>query len=93
MLGELAWSRRRSAPVPRRHRIAPWSLTGLNAAGAPVVVRGLVAMDGPLVLAGLAVHMSGKIWFLDRMVWLYEDVTGAQASEQRGEPDAIADCP
>ena len=76
VLGELVWSRRRTAPVPRRHRIAPWVLTGLNVAGLPVVVRGLVVLDGRLVVAGLAVHMTGKLWFLDRMVRLYEDVAG-----------------
>jgi uncharacterized protein DUF6653 len=27
------------------------------------------------VLFGLAVHMAGKNWFLDRMAILYDDVT------------------
>ncbi|WP_425052110.1 DUF6653 family protein [Psychromarinibacter sp. S121] len=26
-------------------------------------------------LAGLALAMGGKAWFVDRMVWLYEDMT------------------
>jgi hypothetical protein len=89
VLGELVWSRRRTVPVPARHRVAPWLLTGLNAAGLPFLVRGLVVLDGRLVVAGLAVHMAGKLWFLDRMVWLHEDVTGGQVAHP-GPDDATA---
>ena len=31
-------------------------------------------LDLALVLTGLSVTMLGKLWFLDRMVWLYEDM-------------------
>ena len=94
VLGERAWGRRRTTPVPRRHRVAPWLLTGLNVAGLPFIVRGLVVLDGRLVVAGLAVHMTGKLWFLDRMVWLFEDVTGGQAADPGpGDTTAITDWP
>ena len=94
VLGEIVWSRRRTTPVPPRHRVAPWLLTDLSIAGLPFVVRGLVDLDGRLVVAGLAVHMAGKLWFLDRMVWLYEDVTGGQAADPGPEPTtALSDWP
>jgi hypothetical protein len=94
VLGEVVWSRRRTVPVPPRHRLAPWLLTGLNVAGLPALVRGLVTMDGRLVVGGLAVHMAGKLWFLDRMVWLFEDVTGGQAAGPGpGDDMAITDWP
>jgi hypothetical protein len=89
VLGELAWSRRGTIPVPPRHRVAPWLLTGLNLAGLPSMVRGLVVLDGRLVVAGLAVHMTGKLWFLDRMVWLYEDVASGQVADP-GPDDTTA---
>lgn len=90
VLGELVWSRRRTTPVPRRHRVAPWLLTGLNAAGLPPLGRGLVTMDGPLAVTGLAVHMSGKLWFLDRMVWLYEGVAGGRTGTPGAGPTVAA---
>jgi hypothetical protein len=32
-------------------------------------------LDPWLVLFGLAVHMAGKNWFMDRMALLYDDIT------------------
>ena len=84
VLGEQVWNRRTTDPVPPRHRRAPWVLTGINTLGLPLVVRGLVVLDGWLVVAGLAIHMAGKNWFLDRMVWLHEDVTREQALRAAG---------
>lgn len=81
VLGETFWAARQAAPVPARHRVAPNVLTALNAAGVPFVVRGLVVRNAWTVLFGLAVHMAGKNWFLDRMALLYDDMTS-------GSPDA-----
>jgi hypothetical protein len=75
VLGETFWADRRNTPVPTRHRVAPTVLIVLNCLGAPFVVRGLVVRDGWQVLFGLAVHMAGKNWFLDRMALLYDDMT------------------
>ena len=30
-----------------------------------------------MVLFGLAVHMAGKNWFLDRMALIYDDMAGS----------------
>jgi hypothetical protein len=46
----------------------------------PFVARGLVGRDGWMVLFGLAVQMAGKIWFIDRMAILYDDVAPTGAS-------------
>lgn len=79
VLGETFWANRQQVPVPPRHRLAPLVLTAINAAGVPFVVWGLIVLDGWLVMFGLAVHMAGKNWFLDRMALLHDDVnTGAQ---------------
>ena len=74
VLGERVWANRKEVPVPQRHRVAPHVLTGVNALGVPFVARGLVVLDPWLVLFGLAVHMAGKNWFMDRMALLYDDV-------------------
>ena len=75
VLGEGFWGNRKAVPVPAHHRIAPHVLNGLNVLGFAIVIWGLVVLDGWMVIAGLAIHMAGKNWFMDRMVWLYRDMT------------------
>jgi hypothetical protein len=79
VLGETLWADRRAAPVPARHRVAPHVLTVVNCLGLPFLARGLVVRNGWTVLFGLAVHMAGKNWFLDRMALLYDDMTSGPA--------------
>ena len=54
--------------------MAPDVLGAVSAAGVPFVARGLVVRDGWMVLFGLAVQMAGKVWFIDRMAILHDDV-------------------
>ncbi len=49
-------------------------LTGVSAAGALLLIYGLVILGIWAVIAGMAITIGGKIWFVDRMVWLYEDM-------------------
>jgi hypothetical protein len=65
-------------------------LTGISTAGIAVLVRGLIILDPWMTATGLAVHMAGKNWFLDRMVWHYEDATRKQAagSPSDGSPNS-----
>jgi hypothetical protein len=75
VLGETFWTKRKTQPIPRAHRIAPTVLIGLNTLGVPVLVWGLVVLDPWMAMTGLMIHMAGKNWFMDRMVWLYDDMT------------------
>jgi hypothetical protein len=77
VLGETFWADRKQVPVPVRHQVAPIVLTVINTLGLPFIAWGLIVLDPWIVLFGLAVHMAGKIWFLDRMALLYDDMTGA----------------
>jgi hypothetical protein len=74
VLGEKCWEARRERPIPKHHLVAPWLFTGLNAAGVPFVVWGLVVLDPWLTAFGLTVHMAGKNWFIDRMALLYDEM-------------------
>jgi len=74
VLGERVWLNRDVVPVPQRHRIAPHVLNGVTAIGTAFVVWGLVALEVWPTLLGSVLIYCGKLWFLDRMVWLYEDV-------------------
>ena len=77
VLGETVWARRKETPLPARHRRAPLVLSALSAVGLPFLVWGLVVLDPWITLFGLAVQMTGKLWFLDRMALLYDVVSSA----------------
>ena len=61
-------------------------LGAVSALGVPFIVRGLVVRNGWMTLLGLAVQMAGKIWFLDRMAILYDDVHPAGAANVTPSP-------
>ncbi len=74
VLGERVWLNRKAVPVPAHHRAAPVILAAVAGVGALGVVWGVVALaPWPTVTGALMVYL-GKLWFLDRMVWLYEDM-------------------
>jgi hypothetical protein len=79
VLGETYWANRKEVPVPPRHRVAPNVLVAINTLGLPFIVWGLIALDPWITLFGLAVHMAGKNWFLDRMALLYDDMAGSRS--------------
>jgi hypothetical protein len=80
VLGETYWAKRKEIPIPPRHRVAPNVLGAISALGVPFVARGLVVRDGWMVLFGLAVQSAGKVWFIDRMALLYDDVAPSGAA-------------
>ncbi|MEB3211284.1 MAG: DUF6653 family protein [Leptolyngbyaceae bacterium] len=77
VLGERVWINRRQVPIPVHHCVFPTLLTRLSALGGAIALYGLWALDLPLTLLSLLLIYIGKIWFLDRMVWLYEDMKTA----------------
>ncbi|WP_017658832.1 DUF6653 family protein [Baaleninema simplex] len=77
VLGERVWLNRDEIPVPRHHRNAPNVLNSISALGLPFLVWGLVVLNLWSVLLGTCLVLCGKFWFLDRMVWLYEDMKDA----------------
>ena len=86
VLGEQRWTESRKQGTPTGRRVAPVVLTGINTVGMAVLARGLAVRDPWMTVAGLAVHMAGKNWFLDRMVWHYEDAVREQSSEPPTAP-------
>jgi len=52
-------------------------------AGAIVFRAGLAWLSLPLTVVGLAVAMLSKLWFLDRMVWIYAETGSASVARGR----------
>ncbi|WP_193175384.1 DUF6653 family protein [Oricola nitratireducens] len=75
-LGERLWLNRKTVPVPASH--ARWAL-GLSIAGGVALlpmIYGLYVLDPFAAGLGAALASVLKLWFCDRMVWLYEDMAG-----------------
>jgi len=74
VLGEKYWSARKETPISERHTVAPLVLGAVSAVGVPFWAWGLIVLDPWITAFGLAVQTLGKLWFLDRMALLYDDV-------------------
>jgi len=83
VFGERAWIRRDEVPIPKRHRVFPNVLNGFTGIGFLLCVWGVVEYAIWPTVLGLVVQYAGKFWFLDRMVWLFEDVRGAHPEYER----------
>ena len=83
VLGERVWLRRNQLPVPQHHRKAIVVLNTVTASGIPFFIWGLYSLQlWPTVLGVLLVYV-GKMWFLDRMVWIYQDMEDS-STEYKG---------
>jgi len=73
-LGERVWLNRDNIPVPEHHRLPPNVLSIVAGAGGVLVVWGVILLEPGTVVFGFSIVLLGKLWFIDRMVWLYEDM-------------------
>lgn len=73
VLGERIWLARRERPISPHHAKAAKCLAILSGLGLPPLAWGLWAYDIWAVISGIAIISMGKLWFLDRMVWLFQD--------------------
>lgn len=74
VLGERVWLNRDIVAVPVHHRTAPNILSAVSGIGMLFVIWGVLVFDLWPTLSGAAVVYLSKLWFLDRMVWLWEDM-------------------
>lgn len=75
--GERVWIARKERAVPEHHRVVPHLLAAAAGIGFLVAVWGALTNTAwPAVLGG-ALAMLAKLWFVDRMVWLYDDMKDA----------------
>ena len=69
--GERVFLNRAEIPIPQHHARWAIGLGFLSGLGTLPWVYGLWSFDYGAVLLGLALMIGGKVWFVDRMVWLY----------------------
>ena len=74
VFGERVWLRNNELPIPAHHLRAITILNIITGSGLPFLAWGLYELHIWSVLLGLTLVISGKLWFLDRMVWVYEDM-------------------
>lgn len=93
--GERLWLDRLHRPVPERHRVVPHLLAAASGVGIVIAVIGFVLGAFWIALLGWVIAGGAKLWFVDRMVWLYNDMAGpvpaaapARADRPAFNPDA-----
>ncbi|MCC9642895.1 hypothetical protein LOC71_11460 [Rhodopirellula sp. JC740] len=77
VLGEQIWLRQRDA-LASHHRHVIRSTITIASVGALVWLIGVTTLNLTATLTGMVASMLGKLWFIDRMVWLQRE---AEASE------------
>lgn len=74
VMGERVWLNRDKIPVPEYHKKVPGILNIISSAGMLLSIFGIIYLIEWMALLGVALAYLGKSWYLDRMVWLFEDM-------------------
>ena len=77
VLGERVWLNRDQVPIPQHHQHVPNLLNLIAAVGGVFVILGLVVLNVWYALFGYILVTLGKLWYIDRMVWLYGEMKDA----------------
>lgn len=88
VLGERVWLDRDRCPIPVHHQRVPNLLSLMSAVGLLVALVGVSRLWLEATLGGAVVAMLAKLWFVDRMVWLYRDMvpSAVAAEDQQAGP-------
>lgn len=78
--GERLYLNRHHHPLPLHHLRMARILSTLSALGMLIWLYGVWSLELPYLLLGNVWVMAFKAWFVDRMVWLYDEVNEERAS-------------
>lgn len=78
VLGEKLWSERKQVLVPKHHKTPILILTLLQTTWGIILIIGLWKFDLYLTIIGTIIIYFSKMWFLDRMVWIYQDMSNKE---------------
>jgi len=73
VMGERLFLNRENRAIAGHHITMAYVLTWASAAGVSILVYGLFVLSFWATLCGLFVTIVPKLWFVDCMVWIYED--------------------
>lgn len=62
-----------NAYIPKHHLNAAKITTTISVFGTVIMVIGLYIPEFWIAISGTTIAFLGKLWFCDRMVWLFED--------------------
>lgn len=74
IMGERIWLDRHNHSIPDHQDKAIRILLFFNVVAALVLLTGLVTLDLWVVVWGLFMWLVFKVWFLDRMAWLFNEM-------------------
>src|SRR5690606_18965554 len=74
VLGERVFINRDEIPIPQHHKLTPFILNVIAGVGMILTIYALIALALWPAILGIALAYLGKSWYLDRMVWLFEDM-------------------
>jgi len=74
VLGERVWANREAVPVPDHHLPVLRATRIISFIGILFGFYGLATLEVWPTIFGMTVLYLGKTWFLDRMVWLYDEM-------------------
>lgn len=75
VLGERVYLNRDKVEIPQHHKTALIKiLNGISSVGMILAIWAVVEYSVWGAVMGVALAYLGKSWYLDRMVWLYEDM-------------------
>jgi hypothetical protein len=74
VIGEMMFSNRKNVTISGHHLPVIWFLYAVQFAGVAFIAWGLYFLDLWPMLLGLVLVYLGKTWFLDRMVWIYQEM-------------------
>lgn len=75
--GERVFLNRHTIAIPAHHVHWAMILGVGSAVGLVPLIWGLWALDITMTVLGVVLVVLPKVWFVDRMVWLYEDMKDA----------------
>ena len=74
VLGERVYLNRDKINIPKHQKLPPNILNAISSVGMILAIYGIVMLYVWPTILGIALAYLGKSWYLDRMVWLYEDM-------------------
>jgi len=74
VLGERVYLNRDKIDIPGHHKFLPKIVNSISSIGMILAIWAIVKLAIWPAILGISLAYLGKSWYLDRMVWLYEDM-------------------